>query len=87
LGPFSLRSYATQPSANNNVEETGAVLEPTQTLAAPIVSSDHTSLAFMRQARPDTTGILRRPRKRRRTTRSIATWHPRVITRGGDPPT
>jgi hypothetical protein len=43
--------------------------------------------AFMRQARPDTTGILRRPRKRRRTTRSIATWHPRVITRGGDPPT
>ena len=42
--------------------------------------------SFMRQALPDATGTLRRPRTRRRTSRDRATWTPRVIPRGGAPP-
>ena len=42
--------------------------------------------SFLRRARPDTHGTLRRPRRRRRTTTPLGNWAPTIATRGGAPP-
>jgi hypothetical protein len=43
-------------------------------------------VSFLRHAIQDTTGVARRPRKRRRTSRSITEWTPTVVARSGAPP-
>lgn len=41
--------------------------------------------SFLRQARPDGRGTLRRPRRRRRTTAPLGSWTPVVAARSGAP--
>jgi hypothetical protein len=43
-------------------------------------------VSFLRHAVQDTAGVARRPRKRRRTSRSITEWTPTIPARSGAPP-
>ena len=51
-------------------------------MAANIRSID----SFLRHALPDTTGTLRKRRKRRRATPPLSAWTPTVVARPGAPP-
>jgi hypothetical protein len=42
--------------------------------------------SFLKNARPDSEGTLRRPRKRRRASRPLSDWSPSVTQRSGAPP-